>query len=88
MSRAGIGNRKADLHAKMRSKRKPPRGMYLNQECLMSVATGPPGQGDTILKQYEVELVELKRQVGCLSCNPDTGNPFILSVWLKEKLSI
>lgn len=63
MSRAGIGNRKADLHAKMRSKRKPPRGMYLNQECLMSVATGPPGQGDTILKQYEVELVELKRQV-------------------------
>lgn len=63
MSRAGLGGRRIDVHARMRNKRKPPRGMFLNQECLMVMAAGPSGHEDTALKQHKADLVELKRQV-------------------------
>ncbi len=46
-----------------RNKRRPPRGMYLIGEDLVSIATGPLGQGDAILKSLDAEIVTLKRQV-------------------------
>lgn len=55
--------RKVDAHARMRNKRKPPRGMYLQSESLMSFATAPATQADALLKKFDAELVELKRQV-------------------------
>lgn len=55
--------RKVDVHARLRSKRKPPRGMYINKDCLMDFATAPAGQGESLLKKYEADLIELKRQV-------------------------
>jgi len=56
--------RKVDTHARLRNKRKPPRGMYLNAESLMTFATAPAAQADALLKKFDAELVELKRQVG------------------------
>ncbi|XP_064601517.1 REST corepressor 1-like [Liolophura sinensis] len=50
-------------HAPYKHKRKPPRGMFLNNEDLQSIVTGPPGQGEAILKSLDSELVSLKRQV-------------------------
>jgi len=56
--------RKIDMHAKTRNKRRPPRGMYLNQDSLTSfVSSTQLGQSESILKKLETELVELKRQV-------------------------
>lgn len=56
--------RKIDMHAKSRNKRRPPRGMYLNNDCLMTFVTNAQSsQGENILKKFETELVELKRQV-------------------------
>ena len=37
--------------------------MYLNKNDLLGIATGPPGQGEAILKQLEAEIVSLKRTV-------------------------
>ena len=62
-SRPCPGSRKADGHARIKNKRKPPRGMYLNHDDLLSLATGPPGQGEQLLKQLDAELVTWKRQV-------------------------
>lgn len=52
-------------HNPMRHKRKPPRGMYLSNDDLKSMVTGPPGQAEAILKSLDSELVTAKRQV-CL----------------------
>lgn len=52
-----------DRHNPMKSKRKPPRGMYLNHEDLKTIALGPPGQGDAVLKSMDSEVIALKRQV-------------------------
>ncbi|KAH7972928.1 hypothetical protein HPB52_019023 [Rhipicephalus sanguineus] len=45
------------------NRRRPPRGMCLQYQDLVSMATGPPGQGDAILRAMDSELVALKRQV-------------------------
>ncbi|XP_076312771.1 REST corepressor 1-like isoform X2 [Tachypleus tridentatus] len=50
-------------HNPMRSKRKPPRGMYLSHEDLISIATGPPNQAENSLRSLDLEIVSLKRQV-------------------------
>lgn len=55
--------KKPEMHPRNRHRKKPPRGMYLSQQDLLALATGPPGQGDAILKQLDAELVQLKRQV-------------------------
>ena len=52
-----------DRHNPIKSKRKPPRGMYLSHEDLKTIALGPPGQGDAVLKSMDSEVVALKRQV-------------------------
>lgn len=50
-------------HNPMRHKRKPPRGMYLNEDDLRLMLTGPLQQAEQILKSLDAELVSLKRQV-------------------------
>ncbi|KAL1131384.1 hypothetical protein AAG570_011001 [Ranatra chinensis] len=55
-----------DRHANSvlaRSKRKPPRGMYINHDDLVVMSSGSPQQGDSILKAMDREIVSLKRQV-------------------------
>ena len=55
--------KKPEMHPRNRHKKKPPRGMYLSQADLIALATGPPGQGEALLKQLDSELVQLKRAV-------------------------
>lgn len=50
-------------HNPMRHKRKPPRGMYLNNEDLKAMVTGPVGKAEAILKNLDSELVSAKRTV-------------------------
>ncbi|RWS30654.1 REST corepressor 1-like protein [Leptotrombidium deliense] len=50
-------------HNPMKSKRKPPRGIFLNFQDLMTIAGGPCGQGEALLKALDSEVVNLKRQV-------------------------
>lgn len=47
----------------LRNKRKPPRGMYINHDDLIAMASGPAGQGEQMLKAMDREIVSLKRQV-------------------------
>jgi len=62
--------RKVDTHARLRNKRKPPRGMFLTVDGLTSFATAPAAQADALLKKFDAELIELKRQVVCCSILP------------------
>ena len=55
-------------HNPIKHKRKPPKGMYLDQNDLMAMVTGPPGQAEAILRALDGEVVTLKRQVCCLLC--------------------
>ena len=50
-------------HNPARSKRKPPRGMHLNYDDLVAIVNGPSGEGDTILRSMDSEIVSFKRQV-------------------------
>lgn len=50
-------------HNPIKHKRKPPKGMYLHYEDLMSMVSGPPGQAEAILKHLDSDIVSLKRQV-------------------------
>lgn len=50
-------------HNPMKSKRKPPRGMYISSSDLNTIAGGPPGQGEALLKAIDSEVINLKRQV-------------------------
>uniref|UniRef100_T1IQN0 REST corepressor n=1 Tax=Strigamia maritima TaxID=126957 RepID=T1IQN0_STRMM len=86
----------------IKSKRKPPRGMYLSYDDLLTVATGPPGQGDAILKAMDSEIVSLKRQVqnskqiisalkhktsgGIEDYRPPEANTRIVARWTNEEL--
>ncbi|GAB6025597.1 hypothetical protein CHUAL_011324 [Chamberlinius hualienensis] len=59
----GVKKDVKDRHGIVKSKRKAPRGMYLSHEDLKSIATGPVGQGEAILKSLDSEVVSLKRQI-------------------------
>ncbi|XP_014285675.1 REST corepressor 1 isoform X2 [Halyomorpha halys] len=57
-----------DRHANSvlaRSKRKPPRGMYINHDDLVTLSSAeqPQQGGDAILKSMDRDIVSLKRQV-------------------------
>ncbi|XP_046664944.1 REST corepressor 3-like isoform X1 [Homalodisca vitripennis] len=52
-----------DRQLLLRNKRKPPRGMYVNHDDLVAMASGPTGQGEQMLKAMDREIVSLKRQV-------------------------
>ena len=47
-------------HHPMRMKKKPPRGMYVDRDDLLAMATS---QADAIFKGLDADLVTLKRQV-------------------------
>ena len=67
MSNSKPGPKSAQsLRHSIKNKRKPPRGMYLKYEDLLALATGPPGQGEAILKSLDAEIVALKRTVSIL----------------------
>lgn len=59
----GLGGGNGVTGADLKKQKKPPKGMYLNYQDLMSIASGPAGQGDAILKGLDSELCSLKRQV-------------------------
>ena len=42
---------------------RPPKGMYINHDDLVALATGPSVQGEQILKSMEREIVSYKRVV-------------------------
>jgi len=50
-------------HNPIKHKRKPPKGMYLDQNDLLAMVSGPPNQPEIILKALDSELVSLKRMV-------------------------
>ena len=52
-----------------RHKRKPPRGMYLDHEDLVTFSVEPEKQSDTVLKGMDGEIIALKRLVNALSFN-------------------
>lgn len=62
IAKPGPKSSQASKHG-IRNKRKPPRGMFLKYDDLVALATGPPGQGEAILKQLDEEIITLKRQV-------------------------
>ncbi|XP_036381371.1 REST corepressor 2-like [Megalops cyprinoides] len=49
-------------HHPLRARRRPPKGMHLIQEDLVSLSA-PPDAGAVLLKQLDTQLVSLKRQV-------------------------
>ncbi|XP_071080401.1 REST corepressor 1-like isoform X1 [Haliotis cracherodii] len=53
----------------LKHKRKPPRGMHLTYDDLMSMVNGPAPQAEAVLKSLDSELVALKRQVTIVQNN-------------------
>jgi len=50
-------------HAIFRKSSQPPKGMHINHDDLVGLATGPPGQGEAVLKSHDREIVSYKRHV-------------------------
>ncbi|KAM7288222.1 REST corepressor 3 [Ixodes scapularis] len=91
-------------HLARGNKRRPPRGMCLQYEDLVAMATGPSGQGDAILRAMDSELVALKRQVqnnkqmisqlrhktsmGIENLRPAEGNGRVNARWTNDELLI
>lgn len=67
-------------HNPIKHKRKPPKGMYLDQNDLMAMVTGLPGQSEAILRALDGEVVTLKRQVSSLLLQPLPGSNGIYSL--------
>ncbi|XP_039594449.1 REST corepressor 3 isoform X2 [Polypterus senegalus] len=65
-SKIGLGRREYQnlqhRHHSQRSKCRPPKGMYLTQEDVVAISCSPSA-ANTILRQLDMELVSLKRQV-------------------------
>lgn len=61
---------------------KPPKGMYVNHDDLVALATGPATQGEQLLKAMDREIVSYKRTVqnnkqilsSCIKKTYDRGN--------------
>ncbi|XP_041109017.1 REST corepressor 3-like isoform X2 [Polyodon spathula] len=65
-SKIGLGRREHQnlqhRHHSQRSKCRPPKGMYLTQEDVVAVSCSPSA-ASTVLRQLDLELISLKRQV-------------------------
>ncbi|XP_041491146.1 REST corepressor 3 isoform X2 [Microtus oregoni] len=65
-SKVGLGRREYQSlqhrHHSQRSKCRPPKGMYLTPEDVVAVSCSP-NAANTILRQLDMELISLKRQV-------------------------
>ena len=44
-------------------RRKVPKGMYIDKEDIMKLATGPTGTGEAILRSLDQDIISLKREV-------------------------
>ncbi|XP_054261661.1 REST corepressor 1 isoform X2 [Macrosteles quadrilineatus] len=91
-----------DRQLLLRNKRKPPRGMYVNHDDLVAMASGPAGQGEQMLRATDREIVALKRQVqnnkqslsalkratgaGIDQCRPPDNNSRINARWTNDEL--
>ena len=47
----------------MKNNSRPPKGMYINHDDLVTMATGPNTQGEHLLKSMDREIVSYKRVV-------------------------
>lgn len=70
-----------------RSRCRPPKGMYLTQEDVVAVSCSASA-ANTLLRQLDMELVSLKRQVGCaaastLSSEGEKNQRFLFSLFPK-----
>lgn len=65
-SKIGLGRRDHQTlqhrHHSQRSKCRPPKGMYLTQDDVVAVSCSASA-ANTVLRQLDMELVSLKRQV-------------------------
>lgn len=65
-SKVGLGRREHQSlqhrHHSQRAKCRPPKGMYLTREDVAAVSCSP-NAASTILRQLDMELISLKRQV-------------------------
>lgn len=59
-----VKKEKHSTQAKNRAKRKPPKGMFLSQEDVEAVSANATA-ATTVLRQLDLELVSIKRQVLC-----------------------
>jgi len=50
-------------HAIFRNSSQPPKGMHINHDDLVGLATGPSGQGEALLRSQDREIVSHKRLV-------------------------
>lgn len=57
-----VKKEKHSTQAKNRAKRKPPKGMFLSQEDVEAVSANATA-ATTVLRQLDMELVSVKRQV-------------------------
>lgn len=65
-----VKKEKHSTQAKNRAKRKPPKGMFLSQEDVEAVSANATA-ATTVLRQLDMELVSIKRQVGAGSYRSD-----------------
>ena len=47
----------------MKNNSRPPKGMYINHDDLVTMATGPNTQGEHLLKSMDREIISYKRVV-------------------------
>jgi len=50
-------------HSIFKNSSQPPKGMHINHDDLVALATGPPGQGEGLLRALDREIVSHKRLV-------------------------
>lgn len=62
-----VKKEKHSTQAKNRAKRKPPKGMFLSQEDVEAVSANATA-ATTVLRQLDMELVSIKRQVWMREC--------------------
>ncbi|XP_064411671.1 REST corepressor 3 isoform X3 [Latimeria chalumnae] len=103
-TKVGLGRREYQSlqhrYHPQRSKCRPPKGMYLTQEDVVAVSCSP-NAANTILRQLDMELISLKRQVqnakqvnsalkqklegGIEECRPSESNQKINARWTTEE---
>ena len=53
-------------HSLFKNNNQPPKGMYVNHDDLVALATGPVSQGESLLKSMDREIVSYKRVVSLI----------------------
>ncbi len=66
-------------HHPLRSRRRPPKGMHLEQEDIVTLSVST-NSGAVSLRQLDTQLVSLKRQVKC-----NTSNHNVLVMFVNQR---